>query len=148
METGTEARRGIGPAWVAIALGTLVALALVVTARSEGSPGQPLELQTFSPIGVRGGVLAVSVGVRNTGDDDLEVLDASIPDLEDVHFSSVTGEPAAAIRAGTDGAFRMRFPTLCPDPPSLDRITVRLRIGDHEHAQSLRFPGAIRWECR
>lgn len=148
METGTEARRGIGPARPAIALGVLVALAVAVTARTEGSPGQPLELQAFSPIGARGDVIAVSVGVRNTAGADVEVLDASIPDLEDVHFSSGTSEPAAAVRAGGDGTFRMRIPTLCPDPPALDRITVRLRMGGHEHAQSLRFPGAIRWECR
>ncbi len=144
METGTEARRGIGPAWVAIALGALVALALVVTARSEGSPGQPLELKTFSAIGARGGEIAVSVGVRNTGTTDIEVVDASLPDIDAVHLGGST----TPIRAGEDGRFLLRMPTLCPDPPELDRLVVRLRMGGHEHAQSLRFPGAIRWECR
>ncbi|MDA0179248.1 hypothetical protein OJ997_02980 [Solirubrobacter phytolaccae] len=148
METGTEARRGIGPAWVAVALGVVVALALAVTSRSEGVPGQPLELQTFQAIGSRDSAIAVQVGVRNTGEVDLEVLDAWIPDLDDVHFGSGTNAPTSTVRARADGTFALRIPTLCPNPPALDRVNVRVRINGHVHAQSLRFPGAVRWKCR
>ena len=146
METGKEARRGIGPAWVGIALGVLVAIALVVTARSEGVPGQPLELRSFEAIGSRDSAIAVEVGVRNTGSAEVEILDATIPDVEDIRFRA--GAAGATIRARADGTFLLRIPTLCPDPPHLDRIDVRLRIDGHEHAQALHFPEAVRWRCR
>lgn len=148
METGREARRGIGPAWVAVVLGVLVALALVATSRSEGAPGQPLELERFRAIGSHDSAVAVQVVVRNTQDVDVEVLDASIPDMDDVRFGSGTNTPTSTIRAHGYGTFAMRLPTVCPTPPAIDRINVRLRTNGHEHAQALRFLNAVRWECR
>jgi hypothetical protein len=152
MEPGTEARRGLGPAWVAIALGVLVALALVDTSRSEGAPGQPLaqplELERFRAIGSRDSAVAVEVVVRNTRDVDVEVLDASIPDMGDVRFGSGTAAPTSLVRAHDYGRFAMRLPTVCPTPPAIDRIDVRLRIEGHEQSQSLRFLNTVRWQCR
>jgi len=148
MVTGTEARRGLGPAWVGIALGVLVAVAFVISSRSEGAPGQPLELERFRAIGSRDSAVAVQVVVRNTRDVDVEVLDASIPDMADVRFGGGTTAPTSMVRAHDYGTFAMRLPTVCPTPPAIDRINVRLRINGHEHAQSLHFLNAVRWECR
>jgi hypothetical protein len=149
METGTEARRGIGPAWVAVALGVLVALALAVTSRSEDSPGRPpLEFGKISQLSGGDDAVLLGVEVRNVGERTVEVLDAMVPDVADARFGTGTPSSTVTIAGATSGRFLLRIPAPCPGTPTFDRLELRYSADGNEGRQTVRLGGPVRVACR
>lgn len=149
MSTGTEARRGLGPAWVAIALGALVAVAFVVSARVEAdvSP-QPLELHEMRVIDRQGGVALVRVEVGNVIEHPVELLDVAVPDVASARSGTGTKAAGIAIAPSATGEFLLRLPASCPQNQHFDRIEVLVRVaGDRELVQSLGVDDSLDLGC-
>lgn len=148
METGTEARRGIGPAWVAIALSTLVAVAFLVSSRVEGNvAAQPLALDSLSGFADGRGNALVSVTVLNVGEQEVEILDVAVPEVEPARFGTGTNTRTIPIAPRQTGQFLIRLPARCPDKPKFDRLVVQVRVDGRELQQTLHVGTPVELDC-
>jgi len=148
METGTEARRGLGPAWVAIALGALVALAFVLSSRVEGNvAAQPLALDSLSGFGDGRGNVLVSVAVLNVGEQGVEILDVAVPEVEPARFGTGTNSRTIPIAPRQTGQFLIRLPARCPDKPKFTRLLVQVRVNGREVQQTLPIGTPVEFDC-
>jgi len=157
MVTGTEARRGLGPAWVGIALGVLVALAFVATTVLDDDGPRPLELGVVERMWTTGTVALVGAHVRNVGVDDVELLDASVPGADQARVGVPTRETftrgadlqvrVRGARVPAGGSQLLLIQLRCPNAPELHRIALRFRVDGHETAQSLRLAAPVPVAC-
>ncbi|MDA0171932.1 hypothetical protein OJ998_22720 [Solirubrobacter taibaiensis] len=134
----TEARRGIGPAWVGIALGAIVALAFVASALLDRTATTTsLALGPIWLHDVSDGARVAGFNVSNSGSDDIKVLEAT-----------VSGVPAAklvtdsVLVASFDSAsIPIRFP--CPSSPRFEKLVLRLLVDGREATQTLQTAARV-----